>query len=34
MSVDFALVKDLFELLSYAAILLGIPAGLYQYTAR
>ncbi|GAP05371.1 MAG TPA: hypothetical protein DEQ80_10460 [Anaerolinea thermolimosa] len=31
MNADFASIKDLFELLSYVAILLGIPTGLYQY---
>jgi len=31
MNFDFQGIKDLFELLSYVAILLGIPAGLCQY---
>ena len=31
MNVQLQLLKDVFELLSYVAILVGVPVGLYQY---
>ena len=31
MDVDLQLLKEVFELLSYVSILVGVPVGLYQY---
>ena len=31
MNADFQQLKDVFELLSYAAIVVGVPVGLFQY---
>ena len=31
MDVDLQLLKEVFELLSYVAIIVGVPVGLYQY---